>query len=548
MKERKQDKRDKKQYRDDDLLILMDDDLDSRLEQLPDDTKREERSRKTKDTRARDVRTTPPPKRKKTSPKTEQKPAKALSARKSKKPRNKEFARITYMFVSLFLVLMGYIVYFNVVEAKNIINSPYNRRQDLFADRVVRGKILDKDGEVLAETEVDEDGNETRNYPQDDLFAHVLGYSVKGKAGLESVENFNLLTSNAFILEKIVNEFQGKKNIGDNVVTTLDTDLQQAAYDALGDHKGAVVVMEASTGKILSMVSKPTYDPNSVSEDWTKLNTDEDSALLNRATQGKYAPGSTFKLVTTLAFMRQNSNYESYSYNCSSEIEHDGTTIHCSGDVAHGKEDLRLSVANSCNTSFSNIGLSLNIKKYRETAKELLFNSELPSPLMYGESKFVLSEKDSDAELMMTSIGQGKTQVSPYHMALITSAIANGGKLMKPYLVDRITNYSGTTVTKNMPEEYKQLMTSEEASKLTEYMEAVVEEGTAKALRGQNYTVAGKTGTAEYSIDKTKTHSWFVGFTNVDNPDLVISVVVEGADTSGVRAVNVAKKILNSYY
>lgn len=452
------------------------------------------------------------------------------------------------MFVGLFLVLMGYIVYFNVAEAKTIINSPYNRRQDLFADRVVRGKILDKDGVILAETQVDEEGNETRNYPYSDLYAHVLGYAVKGKAGLESVENFNLLTSNAFILEKIMKEFQGEKNIGDNVVTTLDTNLQQAAYNALGDQKGAVVVMEASTGKILSMLSKPTYDPNDVAENWASLNTDEDSALLNRATQGKYAPGSTFKLVTALAFMRQNSEYASYQYDCKSEISHEGTTIHCNGDVAHGAEDLRSSVANSCNASFSNIGLSLDIKKYRETAKDLLFNSELPSPLMYGESKFVLSEKDSSAEVMMTAIGQGKTQVSPYHMALIASSIANGGKLMKPYLVDRITNYGGTTVTKNMPEEYKQLMTSKEAAQLTEYMTAVVEEGTAKALRGQSYTVAGKTGTAEYSVDKTKTHSWFVGFTNVENPELVISVVVEGSDASGVRAVNVAKKVLNSYY
>lgn len=452
------------------------------------------------------------------------------------------------MFVGLFLVLMGYIVYFNVAEAKTIINSPYNRRQDLFADRVVRGKILDKDGVILAETQVDEEGNETRNYPYSDLYAHVLGYAVKGKAGLESVENFNLLTSNAFILEKIMKEFQGEKNIGDNVVTTLDTNLQQAAYNALGDQKGAVVVMEASTGKILSMLSKPTYDPNDVAENWASLNTDEDSALLNRATQGKYAPGSTFKLVTALAFMRQNSEYASYQYDCNSEISYEGTTIHCNGDVAHGAEDLRSSVANSCNASFSNIGLSLDIKKYRETAKDLLFNSELPSPLMYGESKFMLSEKDSSAEVMMTSIGQGKTQVSPYHMALIASSIANGGKLMKPYLVDRITNYGGTTVTKNMPEEYKQLMTSKEAAQLTEYMTAVVEEGTAKALRGQSYTVAGKTGTAEYSVDKTKTHSWFVGFTNVENPELVISVVVEGSDASGVRAVNVAKKVLNSYY
>lgn len=192
--------------------------------------------------------------------------------------------------------------------------------------------------------------------------------------------------------------------------------------------------------------------------------------------------------------------------------------------------------------------MKLDISKYRNTAKDLLFNRDLPSPLMYSQSKFVLTSKDTSAEVMMTAMGQGKTQVSPFHMALITSAIANGGKLMKPYLVDRIANYGGTTVTKNMPEEYAQLMTGKEAAQLTDLMKAVVTEGTATTLNGQGYTVAGKTGTAEYSIDKEKAHSWFVGFTNVDNPDLVISVVVEGADATGARAVNVAKKVFNSYY
>ena len=206
--------------------------------------------------------------------------------------------------MTLFLVMMGYLVYFNVVRSKEIINSPYNVRMDSLSDRVVRGSILDKNGEVLAETVVAEDGTETRNYPYGDVYAHVVGYDSKGKSGLESVENFDLLTSNAFFVEKIVKEFKEEKNIGDNVVTTLESKLQQAAYDALGDHKGAVVVMEASTGKILAMVSKPTFDPNTISEDWEWLTTDENSSLLNRATQGAYAPGSTFKLVTTLEYMR----------------------------------------------------------------------------------------------------------------------------------------------------------------------------------------------------------------------------------------------------
>lgn len=466
---------------------------------------------------------------------------------KAKRARNKEFARVTYIFVALFLVLMGYITYFQVARSRDIIRSPYNARQDSYADRVVRGKILDKDGNVLAQTNVSEDGTETREYPYGNMFAHVVGYSVQGKSGLESVENFELLTSNAFFLEKIKNEFQDKKNMGDSVVTTLNLELQEAAYDALGNYKGAVVVMEPSTGKILAMVSKPDFDPNTVAENWDFLNTDQDSVLLNRATQGQYAPGSTFKVVTALEYMRENPDYENYGYNCTGAIEKDGVTIRCYNGHVHGQVGFQDSLAYSCNTSFSNIGLSLDIKNFRETSKELLFNSKLPSVLPYSKSSFSLEPGAGSADKMMTAMGQGKTQVSPYHMALITSAIANGGILMKPYLVDSVTNYTGAVIDKNKPEKYKSLMTSEDAAKLKQYMSAVVDYGTASVLSGQSYTAAGKTGTAEYSSDKEKDHSWFIGMTNVDNPELVISVIIESSDGTA-KAVDVAKQVFDAYY
>ena len=434
-----------------------------------------------------------------------------------------------------------------------MVNSPYNQRQDSFAETVVRGDIVDRNGNVLATTNVADDGTETRSYPYGNVFSHVIGYSDPelGNTGLESVENFELLTSNAFFLEKLQNQFTDSKNRGDTVVTTLDADLQQASYDALGDNRGAVVVMEASTGKILSMVSKPDYDPNSILSDWSTLNSDEEnSPLLNRATQGSYAPGSTFKIVTTLAFMRQNSNCADYTYDCSGEITTGDTTIHCFNGTVHGFEDLRSSIANSCNASFANIGTLLDIDGYRDTAEDLLFNSDLPSVLGYTKSSFALTSESSEAEIMMTAMGQGKTTVSPYHMALITQAIANGGTLMEPYLVDSVTNYTGTEIRRNVPKSYRRLMTSDEAAQLKEYMTAVVEEGTGSVLSGSSYTAAGKTGTAEYSLsDGEKTHSWFMGFTNVDNPDLVISVITEGSDGSASgKAVSIAKQILDSYY
>ena len=286
------------------------------------------------------------------------------------------------MFVTLFLVLMGYIVYFNVVKSEKIINSPYNTRQDTFSDRVVRGSILDRNGEVLAKTEVAEDGSEMRTYPYGEVFAHVVGYDVNGKSGLESAENFNLLTSNAFFVERIIKEFQAKKNTGDSVVTTLDAKLQTTAYNALGDEKGAVVVMEADTGKILAMVSKPSFDPNSVEDNWEYLNADnEQSPLLNRAMQGAYAPGSIFKIVTALEYIREQPAYGAYTYDCYGEITYDGTTIPCFNHIAHGFQDLNTSFANSCNSSFANIGLSLDRKSYAKTCKQLLFNSKLPSVL-----------------------------------------------------------------------------------------------------------------------------------------------------------------------
>ena len=161
--------------------------------------------------------------------------------------------------------LIGYLVYFNTIKSDDFINSPYNTRQDTFADRVVRGNIVSSDGEILAQTNVSEDGTEERSYPYSNIFAHVVGYDSNGKSGIESEANFQLLSSHEFFLNQIRNEFMGTKNTGDTVVSTLSADLQTTAYNALGDRRGAVVALEPSTGKILAMVSKPDFDPNTIS-------------------------------------------------------------------------------------------------------------------------------------------------------------------------------------------------------------------------------------------------------------------------------------------
>ena len=200
---------------------------------------------------------------------------------------------ITYVMVGLFVCLMGYFGYFLQVQSETVINNSYNARLDSFSDRIIRGEILSNDGTVLAKTNVAEDGTEVREYPYGSLFAHVVGYSDQGKTGLESLANFYLLSSHMNLVEQAVNELSDVKNLGDQVVTTLDVGLQQAASDALGDRKGAVVVMEPDTGKILAMVSKPGFDPNQLSSQWESLISGDntEAQLLNRATQGGLPAG-----------------------------------------------------------------------------------------------------------------------------------------------------------------------------------------------------------------------------------------------------------------
>ena len=475
---------------------------------------------------------------------------KEKAEKKQKAKKNRELMVVTYFFTGLFVLLVGYLVYFEGVLAEDTINNPYNSRQELFAQQVVRGKILSNNGTVLAKTEVAEDGTETRVYPFDDLFAHVVGYSTHGKSGLELQGNFPLLTSNADIGERITNEINEKKNIGDNMVTTLDLELQQAAYNALGNHRGAVVAIEPSTGKILCMVSKPDYDPNTIDEEWEKWNSldSEDSVLYNRATQGLYAPGSVFKIVTLLEYMRQNPEAEAFVYDCNGKLEAEDYTIHCYHNTVHGTQSLQKAFANSCNSAFARIGLELDATSFAETCESLLFGKKLPIQLPYSRSSFKLREEVNDDMQIMTAVGQGETMVSPMHMAMIAASIANNGVLMKPYLIDHMENYTGDVVRKYRPSSYGSLMTDVEAQKLTEYMIQVVEEGTGKKLRNLDVTIAGKTGSAEYSSDKSKSHAWFVGFSVGEEQDLAVCVLVESEGSGSEYAVPIAKHLFETYY
>lgn len=443
-----------------------------------------------------------------------------------------------------------YLGKFMIVDSSTVIANSYNRRQDKLAESVIRGDIVSSDGMVLATTQYTAEGYEYRYYPYSNMFAHAVGFSTYGKSGLELSANYYLLSSNANIFERTTNALQEEKNVGDTVVTTLDYNLQSTAYNALGYAKGAVVVLEPDTGKILAMVSKPDFDPNYIDAVWTSV-TEETSSdntiLLNRATQGLYPPGSTFKVLTALEYMHENKDWEEYTFDCQGETTLNSVTIHCYNNTVHGTVDLSDSVAFSCNTSFSNIGTTLDMDEFHSLCETFLFNKELPYNGLYSKSSFVLDGSTDRSMIPQTVIGQGDTLISPLHNALIMATIANGGIMMKPYMIDHIENYAGANVRNFNPSAYKRLMTVSEAQEMTELLEGVVEYGTGYALNNSVYTVAGKTGTAEYNAEG-ESHSWFVGFSNVENPDIVVCVVIEEADVSGVRAVNVAKQIFDAYY
>ncbi len=467
------------------------------------------------------------------------------------KGRNTELGIVTYTFVFLFLLMIGYLSYLNIFKAEELNSSSYNTKQDANIDKYIRGSILSSDASVLAKTEVSESGEETRVYPYANVFSHVIGYSSNGKSGLEASCNSDLLSCHASVLTQLKDGSKNEKMRGDSVVVTLNAALQNAAYEALGSYNGAVVALEPDTGRILVMVSKPDFDPNAIAQIWESLITDNSSSvLLNRATQGLYPPGSTFKILTTLAYMRQKpGEFHNFQYDCTSKITVDNVTINCNNSKVHGSEDLKSAFAHSCNTAFASIGMDLDNADFRSLCEEFLFNRTLPAPMQHSTSQFNLDANDSYGDQMTTAIGQGETLVTPLHMALLTATVANGGIMMRPYFVDRIETYDGDTVSKTSPSKYKRLMTTEEARLLTEYMQETVKDGTATSLGWYNFSVAGKTGSAEYVSNGVEgTHSWFVGFSNVENPDLVVAVIAENGGTGSETEVPIAAKIFETYY
>lgn len=468
---------------------------------------------------------------------------------KKKVSKDKSILIMTYSFVVIMLCLIINYMYFVLIESENVINNSYNKRSDILEERILRGNIFSADYEVLATTIESDDGKYSRYYPYGDVFAHVVGRYDEGKTGIELSHNYSLLKVDKYDRQTLVNEINSVKTKGYNVVTTLNTKLQTVAYNELINKKGAIVVIEPRTGKILTMVSAPSYDPNTVIDDWQILKENEDSPLLNRVTQGLYPPGSTFKVVTAMEYISQNKDiYDRYEFVCKGKADFHGESIACHNNKKHNTVNLYDSLAYSCNTSFANIGVNMDLELLRRRCEGLGFNIPLDlANVGITTGEFNLSNSSSVDEVLQTSIGQGKTLISPFGNALIMCAIENDGVLMQPYVVLGLCDDNKEYVKEYESGGSIEIIEEDIAKEMKTLLKGVTSKGTAKELSKLPYETYGKTGSAEYN-SKGNAHAWFVGCAKVGGKEpIVICVLIEDGETGSKSAVPVAKRIITAY-
>ena len=312
-----------------------------------------------------------------------QKEVKRETRRTTKKNQDQQIIyMITGIFVAMFMLLIGYFIYFTVVKEKQIAVHPQNTRLNAMEKEVIRGTIYDTNMVVLATTE-----NEERTYPRGKLYAHAVGYATNGKTGAEALANTQLLYPDYSVTSLFKAAFLDEKFEGRDVVLTLDDRYQSAVAEAMSGERGGVVILEPSTGKIRAMYASPGFNPNDIAENWDELRTDEkNTPLVNRATQGLYPPGSIFKVVTALAYMeKQGDESLDFTYNCTGEVSGDDYTIQCYDHIAHGEVNLETAFAKSCNSYFVKLGEQLSVGELKAAAEKLGFNKDLSFDMAYSK-------------------------------------------------------------------------------------------------------------------------------------------------------------------
>ncbi|MEV4994259.1 peptidoglycan D,D-transpeptidase FtsI family protein [Streptomyces niveus] len=480
---------------------------------------------------------------------------------------NKPLRRIAIFCGLLVLALLVRTNWLQYVEADELNTHEKNRRVLIERYAKERGNIV-VDGKPItgsAKTK-DTDFKYKRTYLDGPMWAPVTGFASQafGATQIESIED-GILTGNddQLFFDRTMAMFTGDEEKGGNVVTTLNGAAQKAAFEGLGKKKGAVAAIEPGTGKILALASTPSYDPstfagNSLDSDtpaWNKLKDDPDKPMLNRALRETYPPGSTFKVVTAAAGL-EHGIVDDIDAKTDSPLPWimpgTKTPLVNEGNIPCKDATLRNALRVSCNSVFGKLGYNVGADKMLETAKKFGFNEEQFVPVRANASVF--PEELNDSQTALSSIGQFDTRTTPLQMAMVVSAIANDGKLMKPYMIDQLEAPNLDVIKKTEPEEMGQPVSQEHAQMLQEMMETVVDEGTGARAQIPNVTIGGKTGTAQHGENNSKNpYAWFISYAKGENGSPVaVAVVVEDSDATrddisgGGLAAPIAKDVMKA--
>ncbi len=463
---------------------------------------------------------------------------------------NAPIRRLAIALLAGLALLLLNVTYIQVVRGPGYRDDARNPRVLLAQAEKERGTIVARNGEILARSVVEQFDSRaySRVYPYGPAFVHSVGFSslLFGDRGLEDAYAADLRSKEDLTISDLVAALLGRDLRPQSLVTTLDLDLQQVAIEALGDQRGAVVALEPSTGAILAYVSSPGYDPTpllgaTAGPLGDALAAEPDQPLLNRADSNTYPPGSVFKIVTAAAALDAAIATPATEFPNPAELSLPGSTAvirnfgggRCgSGETVTLAEAFRI----SCNTVFGEVGLQLGAGELVATAEAFGFNRDIPFEWDVLDSVIPVASsfRDDQPGLAQTAIGQRDLQATPLQMALVGAAIANGGMIMEPHLVRTVVDVDGEITHANEPVEFSRATTPATASEIATMMEAVVDSGTGRSAAIAGVRVAGKTGTAETELGAP--HAWFVGFAPVEQPQIVVAVLVEAGGSVGDEA------------
>ena len=452
---------------------------------------------------------------------------------------NRQIRAVSLLAGLMFLALMVNLTGSAMFRQASLNNDPHNVRVRDAEFSQNRGNILVGSRPIATTTSSNGKFAYQRVYLSGPKYAPITGYYsyYYGRSMLEQTQNAQLTgTSDAQWLSRITGTLSGHKPEGGSITTTINAKAQDAAWNGLKGKKGAVVALDYTTGAVLAMASSPSYDPNELASHhlndttraWKNLVADPSSPLTNRATREIYPPGSTFKLVTAAAAL-QNGYHPNSMVDSPENWILPGTRTPLTNETNCGGSRITLAHALdiSCNTAFGKVGVSLGQDKIRDQAERFGFGKVVSSDVSSVASRF--PQNLTDAQLAQSSIGQFDVAASPLQMAMVTAGIANGGKLMTPYLTAQVRASNLQVVSEHHPKQMSQPMTKESAEQLKAMMVSVVNNGTGKRARINGTTVGGKTGTAQ-TVKGKAPYAWFVGWS--DNPHVAVAVFIQSSDTA----------------